>query len=75
MQSHAAEYASIATRVRVLFTRLHGGGPLAGEVRTKLYGGRVFFTRLRSGRGPPEVRTSNLGRRRGEMGFCHHPLL
>ena len=43
MQSHAAEYASIATRVRVLFTRLHGGGPLAGEVRTKLYGGRVFL--------------------------------
>ena len=38
-----AAYASIATCVRVLFTRLHGGGPLAWEVRTKLYGGgRVF---------------------------------
>ena len=33
---------------------------------------RVF---LRSGRGPPEVRASNLGRPPGEeMGFYHHPF-
>ena len=37
------------------------GGPLAGEVRTKLYGGRVFYAAAEAH--PGEVRASNLGRR------------
>ena len=42
--------------VRLLFTRLHGGGPLAGEVRTKLYDGPGSFYQITQRQRPTRER-------------------